>query len=84
MDLEALNPIQDGSFRGCSDMGGGKKASLSKIYHYSTIMKPSTVITLPKEDQKIYEARDIPLEFCWHQHFFTGNQQILLCQKIQI
>ena len=27
----------------------------------------------------------LPLpEFCWHQHFFTGNQQILLYQEIQI
>ena len=24
-----------------------------------------------------------PLEFCWHQHFFIGNQQILQYQEIQ-
>ena len=42
------------------------------------------VIPYPKEIQKIYESRDTPLAFCWHQHFFTGNQQILLYQEIQI
>ena len=25
-----------------------------------------------------------PLEFCWHQHFFTGNQKVLLYQEIEI
>ena len=40
--------------------------------------------TLPKEDPKIYKSRDTSLEFCWHQHFFTKNQQILLHQDIQI
>ena len=40
-----INPIQDGSFRGCSRMGeggggGAKSAPLSKIYHtYPTTMK---------------------------------------------
>ena len=29
--------------------------------------------TLPKKDPKIYESRDKPLQFCWHQYFFTGN-----------
>ena len=51
-----LNPIQDGHFRGCSRMGGGrrggKKASFPKIRHtYSTIMKLGSY-TLPKEDPK--------------------------------
>ena len=60
LNLEALNPIQDGPLRGCSRMGGGKKASLPKICHYPTIMKYS--YTLPKEDQEIYEAHDTPLD----------------------
>ena len=38
---------------------------------------------LPKT-WKLYESCDTPLEFCWHQHFFTGNRQILLHQEIQI
>ena len=52
LNLEALNPIQDGPFRGCSRMGGGKKASLPKICHYPTIMKLSTVIPYLKKIKK--------------------------------
>ena len=65
--------------------GGAKRSLLPKIFHtYPTMMKLSTVIPDPKKIQKTYESRDIPLEFCWHQYFFTGNQQILLYQEIQI
>ena len=86
LDSANFNPIHDGHFRGCSMMGGGKKAPpLPKICHtYPTMMKLGTVIPYPKKIQKIYESRDTPLEFCWHQHFFTGNQQVLLYQEIQI
>ena len=56
---------------------------LPKICHtYSTIMNLGTVILHLKKFQKDYESHEIPLEFCWH--FFTGNQQILLYQEIQI
>ena len=48
------------------------------------MMNLGTVIPYLKKIQKLYESRDTPLEFCWHQHFFTGNQQILLYQEIQI
>ena len=53
-------------------------------HRYHTMMKLGTVIPYLKKTQKIYESRDTPPELCWHQHFFTGNQQILLYQKIQI
>ena len=43
-----------------------------------------TVIPYLKKIQKIYESHDTALEFCWHQYFFTRNQEILLYQKIQI
>ena len=70
-----------GATHGC----GGQKGPLPKTCHtYPTIMKLGTVIPLPKKVREIYESRDTPLEFCWHQHFFTGNQQILLYQEIQI
>ena len=39
---------------------------------------------LPKEDPKIYEPRGTLPEFCRHQHFISGNQQISLYQEIQI
>ena len=61
--------------------GGGKKAPLPKIIHtYSTMMKLGTVIPYLKKIQKLYESRNTPLELC----SFTGNQQILLHQEIQI
>ena len=62
-----------------------KGPPLPKICHtYPTTMKFGTVIPYPKKIQKIYESRDTPLVFCWHQHFFTGNHQILLYQEIRI
>ena len=45
--------------------GGGKKAPIPKICQtYPTMMKLETVIPYLKKTQKIYESRDIPLEFC--------------------
>ena len=84
--VKRCNPIQDGLFRGCSRMGGNpKRPPLPKICRtYPTIMKLGTVIPYPKKIHKIYESRDTPLDFCWHQYFFTRNQQILLYQEIQI
>ena len=62
---------------------GRQKAPLPEICHtYPTMMKPGTVIPYLKKIKKIYESCDTPLEFCWHQHFFTGNQQMLLYEKI--
>ena len=58
---------------------------LPKICHtYPTIMKLGTVIPYLRKIQKMYKSRDTSLEFCWHQHFFTRNQQILLHQEIQV
>ena len=80
-----VNPIQDGLFRGCSRMEEGGRPPVHKICHtYATMMKLGTVIPYLKKVKKIYESRDTPLEFCRHQHFFTGNQQILLYQEMQI
>ena len=81
-----LNPIQNGRFWGCWWMGwGAKKAPLPKICHtYPTVMKPRTVLPYVKNIQKIYEPRDTPCHFCWHQHFFTGNQQIVFSRNRDI
>ena len=72
-----------GAAHGCE---GAKKASLPKISHtYPTIIKLGTVIPYLKEIKEMYESRDTPCDFSWHQHFFfTGNQQILLYQEIQV
>ena len=59
-----------------------------KICHtYPTMMKLGTLIPYLKKIRKIYKSRDTrdtPLEFCRHQRFFIGNQQVLLYQEIQI
>ena len=68
-----------GAAHGC---GRGQKGPLSKICHtYPKMMKLGTVIPYLKKVYKIYESRDTPLELCWHQHFFTGHQQILPYQE---
>ena len=43
-----------------------------------------TVVPYLNKIQKICESRYTPPEFCWHQHLFTRNQQLLLYQEIQI
>ena len=71
-------------FFGASHVWGGEQKGppLPKICHtYPTMMKIGTFMPYPKKIQKIHESSDTPLEFCWHQHFFTGNQQILLYQE---
>ena len=81
-----LNPIQDGPFRDCSQMGGvgGKKDPLPKFCHtHPTLMKLGTLIPYLKKIRKIYKWCDTPFEFCWHQQF-CRNQLILLHQEIQI
>ena len=65
--------------------GEAKRPPLPKICHtYPKMMKFGTVVPYLKKIQKLYESRDTPLEFCWHQNFFTGNQQILRYEEIQI
>ena len=44
----------------------------------------STVIPCLKKIQKLYESRDTPLEFYWHQQFFNGNHQVLLYREIHV
>ena len=84
--LYDFNPIDNGPFfRGCSWILGTKKAPFPNIcFTYPAVMTLGTVIPYPKKIQRIYKSCDTPLEFYWHQHFFTENQQILLYQKIQI
>ena len=45
------------------------------------MMKFGAVIPYLKKIQNIYESRDTPLNFCWHQHFFIGNQRFLYMKK---
>ena len=74
-----------GFFGAAHGYGGGQKGPFPKVCHtYPTMMKLGTVIAYLKKIQKIYESCDIPLEFRWHQQFFTCNQNILLYQEIHV
>ena len=64
---------------------GQKRLPFAKICHtYPTVMELGTVIPYLKKIQKIYESRDTPTDFCWHQYFLIGNQLILFYQEIRI
>ena len=55
---------------------------LPKICHtYPTMIKPGTAIPYPKKIQKIYKSCDTSLEFCCHQHFFTGIRKFCYIKK---
>ena len=80
-----FNYIQDGLFRGCLQMrkrGEGWVGGDENLSHISNNDETWHIAPYLKKIQKIYQSRDIPLEFRWHQKFFTGNQQILLYQEI--
>ena len=54
----------------------------SKICHtYSKMVKLGTIIPYLKKIQKIYNLHKTPLEFWWHQHFFTWNHFFFCCIK---
>ena len=63
--MRYFNPIQDGLFRGNSQIGETKKPLLPNICHtYPTMMKLGTVVPYLKKIQKIYESHNTLLEFC--------------------
>ena len=67
------------------DEGGPFWPPLPKIRHaYPTMMKLDTVIPCLRKIQKMYKSRDTFRDSCRHQHFFTGNQQILPHQEVHI
>ena len=65
-------------------LGGPKKPpSLKYVLHILQWWHLAQLYHTQRRSKK-YISRDTPLEFYWHQHFFTKNQQILLYQEIQI
>ena len=69
MSQANVNPIQDGPFRGDSQIGWGggylSPPSPPKIYHtYPKTMKLDTVIPYLRKIQKIYKSPNTFLEFC--------------------
>ena len=82
---QLINSLQDGLFWGCSRMGGPFWPPLPKIRDTNlAMMKRSTVISYLRKIKKMYKSHNTPLGFCWHQHFFTRNHQILLHHEIHI
>ena len=80
-----LTLFRMGFFGAVHGWSGAFLPPIPKICHtYPTMIKRGTVIPYLRKIQKIYKSCHTSLEFCWHQHFFTGNQQILLRQEIQI
>ena len=76
-----FKPIRGGLFWDCSQMGQGQKAPLHNICCiYPTMMK--LVIPYLKNILKLYKSYESPLEYCWHQQFFTRNWHFLLDQEI--
>ena len=62
-----------------------KKDALPKICHtYPTMIKLGTVIHYIKKFQTYMNHLTHPLSSADISIFFTGNQQILLCQEIHI
>ena len=81
--VNIINPTQDGPFWNCLWMGwegGGMPPSLKSVTRPAK-MKLGIVIPYLKKIQKICKSRDTLFEFCWHQHFFTGNQQLYYIKK---
>ena len=76
-----------GIFGGAHGWGGegSEKSPLRKICRrYPTMMELGLIIPYLKKIQKINKSRYTHHEFSYRQHFFTGNQQNLLHQEIQI
>ena len=70
-----------------TDWGGGaKRPPVSKICHtYPTMMKLGTLTTYLNKIQKYMNHVTHHLSPAdTKQHYFTGNQQILLYQEIQL
>ena len=73
--------IQDGFFRGCSRMGDPSRKFVTHILQW---WKLAQLYLTKSRSKRFFESRGTPFDFCWNQHFFTRNQQILLYQEIQI
>ena len=70
-----------GTAHGCRDQKGPHTYNLS---HISCNNETWHSYTWPKEDLKNVWVTRYTFESCWHQHFLTVNQQILLYQEMQI
>ena len=80
--FDELTLFRMGFFGAAHEWGGPKKPPLPKICHtHPTMMKLGTVIPYLKKFQKLYESRETPLEFYWHQHFLTEISKFFYIKK---
>ena len=84
--LVILTLFRMGFFGAAHGWGGGKKAptSLKSVTHMLQWWNLAQLYLTQRRSKKYMNHVTHPLEFCWHQHFFTANQQILLYQEVQI
>ena len=79
-NIFSVHLIQVGSFWVCSRIGVQKcppPPHVLKICHTNpTMMKLSTAIPYLTKIQNIHKSRETSNKFCWHQYFFTKNQQL--------
>ena len=77
-----INPIKDGPFRDCSQMGECKKALLPKIYNiYPTMIKLGTVTPYPKKIQKCINQITHPLSSADISIFSPENSDFCCIKK---
>ena len=78
-----FNPIQDGSFWGCSQTWEGQKGpSFPKICHtYTTMMKLGTALPYLKKNKKKYEPLETSLEISWYQCFLPETTKLSYIKK---
>ena len=83
--LKYFNPVQDGLFRGCSQMGGSlKMAPLPKICRtYPTMIQLGTVIPYLKRTKKHIKHVTHPFSLLTSA-FFYWKAATFLYQRIQI
>ena len=82
-----FNLIQNGLFRGCSQIGETKKTppSLPKICcTYHTIMKLGTLIHYLKRIQKIYKSSDTSVEFPDISIFYRKSATFVVSKNTDI
>ena len=73
-----------GFFGAAHGWRGGGLFGHTYRHTYPTIMKLGTVMPYLRKIQRMYKSHDTFLDSYRHQHFFTGNQQILPHQEVHI
>ena len=80
-----INRIQDGLFRGCSQIGGAKRSLLPKICHtYPTMMKLGTVVPYLKKIKKYMNHVTYPLSSADISIFYRKSPYLAISKNTVI